>query len=150
MGYNPNFSGSVGKGSSRQTQTTYTNGTVSTIPIATPVSVNGAGNMVLLDVTSEASVQGALGLTSIATPSAADGLVVNSGRLEGITLAGFSVGDAVYAGRTLGTLTNVKPDLSVLGWSAGNFVYFFGVYVVNQFNPALHDIQLMPTFIGQL
>lgn len=118
--------------------------------IATPVSVNASGNMVLLDVTSEASMQGILGLTSISTPSSATGLVVNSGRLEGITLAGFAVGDAVYAGVTPGTLTNIKPDLNASGWASGYFVYFFGVYVVNQFNPALNDIQLMPTLIGQL
>lgn len=150
MSYSPNFRGSVGNGSSRQNQTGYINGTLSTIAMATPVSVNSSGNMVLLDVSSEASAQGFLGLTSISTPSTALGLVANSGRLEGITLGGFTVGDAVYAGPTPGTLTNVKPDRTAPGWSAGMFVLFLGCYVVNQFNPGLHDIQLMPTLIGQL
>lgn len=150
MGYNPAFRGKVSDGSSRQTQTGYLNGTLITMPIASPVSVNSAGNMVLLDVTSETSVQGLIGLTSIACPSAATGLVCNAGRLEGITLGGFSVGDAIYAGQTPGALTNVKPDLAVSGWVGGMFVVFFGVYVINQFDPGLHDIQLMPTVVGQL
>lgn len=150
MGYNPIFRGSVGKGSSRQNQTGYTNGTPSTIAIATPVSINVGGNMIPLDVTDETSAQGFLGLTSISTPSAASGLVVNSGRLEGLSLVGFTVGDAVYAGPTPGSLTNVKPDRSAPGWSAGMFVIFLGCYVVNQFNGGLNDIQLMPTLIGVL
>lgn len=150
MGYDPTWTSLVGKGSSRQTQTGYVNGTVSTIALGTPVSVNSSGNMVLLDVTSEASVQGLLGLTSISTPTTAVGLVANSGRLEGVTLGGFTVGDAVYAGTTPGSVTKVKPDITVSGWSSGMFVIFLGVYVVNEFNPALHDIQLMPAVIGQL
>lgn len=150
MSYSPNFRGSVGKGSSRQNQTGYINGTLSTLDISTPVSVNVSGNMLPLDVSDEASAQGFLGLVSISTPASATGLVVNSGRLEGITLVGFTVGDAVYAGPTPGSLTNVKPDRSAPGWSEGMFVIFLGCYVVNQFNGGLHDIQLMPTLIGVL
>ena len=149
MSYNPIYASKVSLGSSRQTQTGYVNGTASSFSAGTPVSVNSVGNMVLLDVSNEALVQGFLGLTSIAAPSGAQGLVVNAGRLEGFNL-GFSIGDAIYAGPTPGTLTNVKPDLTVTGWSSGMFIYFLGAYVSNQFDSTLYDIQLMPTLIGQL
>jgi hypothetical protein len=150
MGYNPSFAGTVANGSSRQTQSGgFTNGTGSTIAIGTPVSTNTVGNMVLLDVTNEALVNAFIGLTSIRVPANAEGLVVNAGRLEGINL-GFSVGDPVYAGITPGSLTNIKPDLTVSGWNSGDFVIFLGCYVKNQFTSGLYDIQLMPTIVGQL
>lgn len=150
MTYSPGFRGTIGKGSSRQTQSGYQNGTGSTMPVAAPVSTNASGQIILTDVSSEASVEAMVGLTSQSIPSAASGQVVSDGRLENIPLGlGFAVGDPIWVGLA-GTLTNVKPDLSVVGWSSGYFVIFVGVVTKNEFNPLNQDIQLLRQIVGQL
>lgn len=151
MGFNPTWQGTTGAGSSRQTQTLYQNGTGSTQPIAAVVSQGTGANFVLTDVSNEATVEAFLGLTAASIPNAASGLVCSDGRLENIPLGlGFAVGDALWVDLTPGGLTNVKPDLTVLGWTTGMFVIFIGVVVQNQFNPSNQDIQLFKQIIGQL
>lgn len=152
MGYNPLFQSAVGQGSSRQTQTTYQNGTASTMPIGTLVSQGVGANVQLLDVTSEASVENFIGVVAQAMPSAAMGLVISDGRIENIPLGlGFAVGDALWADvNTPGGLTTTKPDISQPGWSSGDFVIFIGVVVQNNFNPSNQDIQLLRQIVGQL
>ena len=150
MSYSPNFRGIVGKGSSRQTQTGYTNTTASLITAASPVYRSASG-IAPLDVTTEASVEAFVGLCAADLPTTASGLVVSDGRCENIPLSlGFSVGDAIWAGPTPGSLTNVKPDSSAPGWAAGYFVVFIGVVVANEFNPSNQDIQLFKQLVGQL
>lgn len=151
MGFNPTWQGSVGAGSSRQTQTLYQNGTGSTVAIATPVSQGLGANFVLTDVTNESTVEAFLGLAGASIPNSASGLVNSDGRLENIPIGlGFAVGDPIWIGLTPGSLTNVKPDLSVSGWVVGMFVIFIGVVVQNQFNPSNQDIQIFKQIVGQL
>ena len=150
MGYSPYFLNQNSKGSVRSTVTNFQNGSGSTLAMGIPVSVNTSSQIVPLDVTSEASVQALVGMTSVQAgiPSGATGSVVDNGRLENVTTS-FSVGDAVYAGKDT-PLTNVKPDLTVGDWAEGDFVIFLGVVVKNEFNPAQLDIKLMISLIGQL
>lgn len=151
MGYNPLFQSAVGGGSSRQTQTLYQNGSGGTIQIATAVSQGTGANVLLTDVTDESSVEKFVGLSAAVTPNSASGLIISDGRIENIPLGlGFAVGDPIWAGLSPGSLTNVKPDLAVFGWSSGMFVIFIGVVVQNQFNPSNQDIQLFRQIIGQL
>ncbi len=151
MSYNPLWTTLIGKGSSRQTQSGYQNGTLSTMPIATPVAANTFGQAVLVDVSDETTVESMIGLTSASIPSAANGQVISDGRLENIPLGlGFAVGDTVWVGTTPGSLTNVKPDITAPGWVAGYFVIFVGVVVQNEFNPSNQDLQLCRQLIGQL
>jgi hypothetical protein len=119
--------------------------------MCTPVSANTGGQIVLTDVTDEELSEGWLGLTDAAIPTTATGQVVTDGRIQNIPSGlGFSVGDPIWVGNTPGTLTNVRPDLTVLGWSVGDYVLFVGVVVQNQFNPSLQDIQISRQIIGQL
>jgi len=148
MSYNPNFTGASAV-ASRQLQTGYVNGTGSTIAICVPVSTNTSGQIVLTDVSNEALSLGFVGLTNIAIPSAANGGVINGGRLQNVT-TGFAVGDAIYVGSTPGTLTNVKPNAGSNGFVALDFVIFVGVLVKNEFNPSQTDIQLFTQIVGQL
>lgn len=148
MSYSPSFFNKQSNGSSRQLVTNFQNGSGSTLAQAVPVSVNLSSQLLPLDVTSEASVQAIVGMTSIAIPSAATGSIVDSGRLENITTS-FSVGDAVYAGKTT-PLINVKPSIGVASFIAGDFAVFLGVVVKNEFNPLLKDFKLMIAVIGQL
>jgi hypothetical protein len=121
------------------------------MPIATAVSSNTSSQMVLTDVSNEASAEGWVGLVEVATPSAATGQVLTDGRLQNIPSSlGFSNGDPIWVGNTPGTLTNVRPDLTVMGWASGDYVLFVGIVVANQFNPTLQDIQLSRQIIGQL
>jgi hypothetical protein len=146
--YSPNFRGYTGKGSSRQLQTSFQNGTVSQINKSIPVSVNTSSQIEPIDVSDEASVLAMVGLAGEDIPSAATGLVVDTGRLEEVTTA-FAYGDAVYVSKT-GGLTNVKPEIGVGSFVEGDFVIFVGVIVKNEFNPLKKDIKLMLSVIGQL
>lgn len=152
MSYNPSTDGSTGnqtfQGSARSLATGYQNGTVGTLTQSTPVSINLSGQMINVDITSDSSVAGIIGLVSSDTPSAAKGLVTDSGRLENITTS-FSVGDAVYINFD-GTLTNVRPDLTVSGWTVGMYMIFIGVIVMNQFNPSQKDLKIYLDVLGQL
>lgn len=150
MTYSPNYFGSAAKGSSRQTKSGYQNGTGSTMPVGAPVATNTGGQLILVDVSSEVSVEAMVGLAAESIPSAANGQIASDGRLEEIPLGlGFSIGDPIWVG-VGGTLTKVKPDLSQPGWSSGYFVIFVGVVVKNEFDALKQDIQLCRQVIGQL
>jgi hypothetical protein len=148
MTYSPVSFQKTGAGSSRATITSYQNGTVSQIDKGVPVSVDASGTLFPTNISDEASIHSLVGLTGMNIPSAANGLVIDNGRLEGIT-SSFAIGDALYVNFD-GTLTNVKPDLSVLGFAHGMFVIFVGVLVKNEYNPVLKDIKLMLSVVGQL
>ncbi len=129
----------------------YQNGTISAIALGTAVSTNTSGQLVLTDVSNEALSEGWLGLAAFRIPSAAIGQVATDGRIQNIpTSLGFSVGDPIWVGNTPGTLTNVRPDLTISGWVSGDYVLFVGVVVQNQYNPSAQDIQISRQIIGQL
>jgi hypothetical protein len=148
MAYNPNFRGANAKGSSRSLQTGYQNGTGSTLLQATPVSVNTSGQIILVDVTSDASVAGIVGVVAANTLPSANGLVLDCGRLENISTS-FSIGDAIYID-TNGNLTNVRPSRGVGAYTQGDYVVFVGVIVQNEFNNTLVDLKVYMDVIGQL
>ncbi len=129
----------------------YQNGTVSTMAVATPVSTNTSGQIVLTDVSDESLSEGWIGLTAVSLPSTAIGQVATDGRIQNIPSGlGFAVGDPIWVGNTPGTLTNVRPDLTVGGWVSGDYVLFVGVVVQNEYNPSNQDIQISRQIIGQL
>lgn len=151
MSYSPLYRGKSSTGTASGSASGYQNGTGSTMPIATAVSTNTAGQIVLTDVSSEALSEGWLGLVEDALPTSAFGQVATDGRLQNIPLGlGFAIGDPIWVGNSPGTLTNVRPDLSGIGWSRDMYILFVGVVVQNEFNPALQDIQLFRQIIGQL
>jgi hypothetical protein len=146
MTYSPNFFNIQSNGTSRGIVTNFQAAT--NLSKCTPVSVNTNSQLVLVNISSESLVQAIVGLTNIYIPSGASGPVIDSGRIEDISTS-FAIGDAVYINFD-GTLTNVKPDLDVAGFSSGMFCVFVGVVVKNEFNPSLKDIKLMISVIGQL
>lgn len=152
MSYNPSTDGSINnqyfKGSARSVVSGYQNATGSTLPMATPVAINSSGQLIAVDVSSQAVVQAIVGLTAASIPNAANGQVADGGRLENVSLA-FSAGDALYVAKD-GTLTNIKPDIGVGGFLSGDFVIFIGVMAVNEFNPSNFDIKLLISVIGEL
>jgi len=150
MSYSPLFRGNASTAPALGTATVFTNTTGSTLAIATPVSANASGQLSLTNVAIESTIEGSIGLVDQIITNGSSGLVMASGRVLNIPSLGFSVGDALWVGLTPGTLTNVKPDLTVSGWNAGYYVIFVGVVVKNILNPSNQDIQVSMEIIGQL
>lgn len=149
MSYNPLLQGIQFQGASRRLGTSYINNSGSTIAAGAPVAVDTSSNLVLVDVSDETTVKAMVGYAPLAILNLASGSVVSNGRLENI-VTGFAVGTPVWVGATPGTFTDVEPDVSAFGWSAGMFVIFVGVVVKNETNPSNQDIQLFTQIIGQL
>ncbi len=151
MSYSPGYRGSAAKGTASGSASGYQNGTGSTMGVCTAVSTNVAGQIVLTNVSSQALSEAWLGLIQTALPTSAYGPVATDGRIQDIPSGlGFAIGDPIWVGKTAGSLTNVRPDLSVIGWASGDYVLFVGVVVRNEFNPTLKDIQISRQIIGQL
>lgn len=148
MTYSPVSFGPNSKGSAVSLQTSYINGTLSTLTMGTPVSVNTAGQMIPVDITNDASVSGFLGIVAQDTPNGASGLVLASGRLENLTTS-FAIGDPVYI-NTSGALINIRPGVGIGTFNVGDFCIFVGVIVQNQYNPSNKDLMLHKEVVGQL
>lgn len=148
MTYSPSFFNKESKGSARQTITNFVNGSGSTLAKGTAVSINSSSQLVLVDVSSVSSVQAIVGVTGIDLPNAANGAVVDNGRLEDLTTS-FVLGDSLYIGKT-GELTSSKPEIGVASFVEGDFVVFMGVIVKNEFDPLKKDLKLMISVVGQL
>ena len=148
MTYSPNFRGDAAKGSSRQLQTNYVNGTLSTILKGVPVSLDSASQLALVDVTSAVSVGALVGMTSEDIAASASGGVMDAGRVSNVTTS-FAVRDVLYIDKT-GALTNIKPEPGVNGFLHGDYAVLVGVVVQNEFDSMQKDIKLTLSVTGQL
>lgn len=148
MTYSPKFRGNVSTAPSSAVSSGYQNGTAGDLVQCTPVSVNGSGQIINIDVTDVNSINRFVGLLGSDTPSSANGLVFDAGRIEKVNL-GFAVGDAIYVSKS-GFLTNLKPDYGVGGFTVGDWVVFVGVIVQNQYDNTKKDLKLFLSVIGQI
>lgn len=148
MSYSPKFRGTLGQGSSRQLATNYINGLGSILVKGTPVSTNTSGQMILVDVSDQVSVQRLVGVCAADTSSGASGQVVDGGRLEDVTTS-YTVGTSLYIDKT-GAISSVVPSVGVGSFTFGDFAIFVGVVVKNEFDPTKKDIKLMLSVIAQL
>lgn len=144
--YNILFRGKVSKAPSRSVTAGFQNGTMTGMLKGLLVSVDVLGNIAPTDVSDELSISRIAGITHEIIASFTTGQVTNAGRAEDIT--GFSIGDAIYAGKT--GLINVKPDIGVSGFVSEDWVVFIGVITKNEFAAGKTDIQLFIQVIGQL
>jgi hypothetical protein len=147
MSYSPNARGNTFNGNSAGTATDYVNGSGMTLAQAKPVSINGSGQIVTVNVSSYDSVYSIVGLTMESILNSASGMVIDNGRLEG--LSGYTVGTPLYIDTT-GNLTTTVPAIGVDGFTAGDFIVFCGIVVQNENNMALQDIKILLNVIGQL
>lgn len=148
MSYSPLFRGQTAKGAVRHVESGYQNGTGSTLAQGTPVTINGSGQIVPVDVSVDASANAIIGLVVNDIPVTANGQVIDNSRLENVSL-GFSVGDILYVSKA-GFLTNILPDYGVGGFTSGDWVIYVGVVVQNEFNALQIDIVVSISARGQL
>jgi hypothetical protein len=126
----------------------YQNNSGSTLTKGTPLCQKSSGYVDFINVSLEADVFAFIGIAGANISNATRGPVTTNGRVENVTVTG-TFGDAIYVSKT-GGLTNVKPDIGVGGFLAGDFVLRVGTIAKNETNPALKDIVLEVRLIGQL
>lgn len=148
MSYSPSFRGNSAKGSVSSVASGYQNGTGSTLAQGTPVTVNGSGQLVAVNVSVDASANAIVGLAQADIPNAANGQVIDNSRLENVSM-GFNVGDILYVSKS-GFLTNIVPDIGVGGFVSGDWVVYVGVVVQNEFNALQKDIVISISARGVL
>ncbi|MCG3175462.1 MAG: hypothetical protein MOGMAGMI_00391 [Candidatus Omnitrophica bacterium] len=127
-----------GGGAATIVKDSFVNGTLSTLSKGALVSIDSDGELELIDVSDEQSVDSFVGIVYEDIDSLASGDVVVSGRLENITTS-IAVGQAVYISKT-GTLTTDKPNIGVNDFEAGDFVVKVGLIVKNKDNPLQKDL----------
>lgn len=127
---------------------TIENNTGSTIIKATPVRLNSFGDVETIDVAVEDEALAVIGITSEDIGDGASGTIVTAGKVVDITTTA-TFDDLMYVSKS-GTLTNVKPDIGVSGFVAGDFVVAVGVIAKNESNPVNKDLIVNVQIIGQL
>jgi hypothetical protein len=151
MSYSPKFVGNsanVSVTSSRKVSRNYVNGNVGTLARGTPVGTMTSGLVTIIDVSSQTSVNGFVGLFNIDAPSAASVEVLDSGLLENFTTS-FAINDPVYVSKA-GGLTNIIPIRGSNGFVAGDYVLFLGTIVQNEFDNTKKDIKILIQKPGRL
>ena len=124
------------------------NSSGSAIAALAGVSETATGTIETIDLSSESSVLAFRGISDASIPDASSGLVSSFGRLENVTTS-FDFQEALFLDKT-GQVTNVKPDIGVGGFVAGDWVVYIGHVARNQTTPANKDIFLNPNVVGQL
>lgn len=147
MAYNPNLFGANATVAGNSSQ--YQNGQGATIVQGAPLSLNGAGQVILTDVTDVASVQAFIGLAATNIASLAYGYVISGGRLFNLTGYSFTTGSPVYVGIG-GILQTTVPNYGVTGFGAGDAIIFCGVVVNNTAVPSNQDLQILVQIVGVL
>lgn len=126
----------------------FQNGAGSPIPKATPVRKTSLGSIAFIDVSIESDVLGLIGVTSAVIADSSTGAVITAGRIENVTISA-TFGDPVYIAKD-GSLTNVKPEIDVGGFVAGDFVVRIATVSKNETNPLQKDLVLEIMLVGQL
>jgi hypothetical protein len=124
------------------------NNTGGTLDKGTPIRVDSLGELRTIDVSNEAHALAVVGVLRADALDGSQGIFVNSGRVENITITG-SFGDSVYVSKT-GGLTTTKPSIGVGGFVALDFVIRVGVIAKNVDNPVNKDLVLDLNVVGQL
>lgn len=144
MSYDPNAARPT---VAQSTGTNAANATGSTIAKAMPVKITSTG-MDLVDVSVETDIDGFAGVTSTSIGNGLNGDIINSGLIQDVGYA-FSPGDRVFVS-TSGGVTNIKPDIGVNGFVAGDWIISLGVCAKNELNPLLIDLIVFIEIRGQL
>jgi hypothetical protein len=119
-----------------------------TIPALYPVSATSNNNIAATNPSTASSAEKVIGIAKTAIANSATGEIFSSGVLSGIS-TGFPDGSVLYVAKT-GGLTNVAPDIGVGGFVVGDYVIKIGVVMENASNPALQDLIINMSEIGQL
>ena len=126
----------------------FQNSSGSPLPKGTPVRKTPSGSISFIDVSVEAEVLGLIGVTSAVIADGATGSVITAGRIENVVISA-TFGDPIYIAKD-GSLTNLKPEIGVGGFVAGDFVVRIATVSKNETNPLQTDLVLEIMLVGQL
>lgn len=148
MTYNPNFRGNLATAPGPGLQSDLENNTISTILAFTPVNTDSSGGVVPVDVSDEALSLDSLGITVEDILPSESGRIAYNGRVEDIPIA-CSFGEVLFISKT-NTLTYVRPNVGVNGFTFGDFIIRVGVIVKNTVNPLNKDLIINLAIVGRL
>lgn len=148
MSYSPNFRGSTSTATSEEVGDRLINTSGGALVKATPVRIDTSGEIRLINVSVEAEALSMVGIVKENISDGTSGVVISSGRIENIVTTANN-GDVLYVSKT-GGLTNIKPDVGVGGFIAGDFIIRVGVVFKNENIPTQQDLLLNIDIVGQL
>lgn len=149
MAYSPFSFNPQSTGTSEALVTNYTNASsITALSQAQACSINGSGQLVPLDVSSQASWDNFVGYAYVRIPASSTGPIVANGRLQNFTTA-YAVGTPIYID-TNGNPTNIVPVIGTNGFVSGDAVILMGVLVPNENNPLDIDIAIFTQVFGTL
>lgn len=124
------------------------NNTGVTISKATPIRINGSGELDFVNVSVESEAVNVAGVAGENIGDGSTGDFVSNGKITNISTSA-NFGDTLYVSKS-GGLTATKPSIGVNGFVAGDFVIAVGVIAKNQSNPSNKDLVLNIDIVGQL
>jgi hypothetical protein len=126
----------------------YLNDSGTNIIKLSPLSLTATGGIKAVDASVETESVGCVGVAFSDIANNSSGVVVTNGRLANSGIA-FALASVLYVAKSSG-LTNVKPEIGVNGFLAGDWVIKVGVVAKNLTNPSAKDILVNVSVIGQL
>lgn len=148
MSYSPKYTGDKTDALALNVGEDIGNTSGSTLLRATPVRIDGNGNLNTIDVSVEAQAIAVAGVTLENIIDGTKGALASSGRVLNIITTANN-GDVLYVSKT-GGLTNIKPEIGVGGFLSGDFVIRIGVLFKNEDVITQQDLLLNIEVIGQL
>lgn len=124
------------------------NNTGSTITAFSPVSINGSGELQLVDVTNVNNSIAFIGLAAADILNGAKGAIIISGIAFNLSTP-LPFGAGVWVAHD-GTLTSTQPQIGVGSFASGNAVLRVGVIVQDPDNVGQRNIVLNCQFVGTL
>jgi hypothetical protein len=118
------------------------------LPGLVPVRLDNAGQLDVIDVSTDAGTLSIVGITEQSIVDSTAGYITTSGKLINISTS-FDFGDFVYVSK-IGDLTNSIPTVGINGFTNGDFIIRIGTIAQNDTNPLQKDIFIDITVIGQL
>jgi len=148
MSYSPNFTGRSTDALAIRAGYSALNNSGLVINKASAVRLDVNGEYGEIDVAVETEALSAIGVTVDDIPVGETGESLMSGTIPDVNITA-NVGDIIYIAKT-GELSNIRPQLGVNGFVAGDFAIKIGILFQNDVAPLQKDLFLSIAIIGQL
>jgi hypothetical protein len=125
------------------------NTTGSTISKGAVVSVDGAGELILTDVSISTRATKVLGVASENILSGNSGLICVNGKIDNLTTS-LGFGDRAFLSSTAGALTATVPSIGVDGFVSGDYVISVGLIIQDPSTPGQKNLVVNMDIVGTL